>query len=1272
MDKLVRERKSLEPRLKRISEALEKLRGTDAEEVDVQTELDALNEVWAAFCAVHKRILDVGEDDKAYEDAVQQQARFESYYITLKNRLLKILKAVKDRDNAATERAAQPDIIKQLADQQAELLRMMSTSMAAPSIASAVTHPNEATTTLSDLKLPRMNMPVFSGNYLEWQSFYDLFDSLVHKNVMLKDSQKLYFLKTNLAGEAASLISHLKIEDANYRTALDKLKTRYDKPREIANQHIKRFLVQPTLTSPSSYGLRSLHDVSDEVIRALQAMNREDRDTWLLYILSEKIDPDTKQLWCQKIAEMDEENINLQCFLKFIESRSFALQSSQPPRTKTNVPFKQPSKFQPPCKSASAFVATNSTSCNVCNKQNHQLYQCGKFLHMNHEDRITHVNRMKLCNNCLKVHPGERCQSGTCRKCNSFHHTLLHPNMPSTNTHSTGPAVMAPANPGLSAQSLISALDSPNGPDASNVLLATVAINVLDSHGRPHACRAVLDCASQVNFISDKLCRQLRLKTQAADLNLEGISSTPAHVDRCADITISSRCTDFRTSTSCMVLEKITKMLPCKPANIVDWPIPGSIHLADPLFHRPGEVEVLLGIELFFQLLEPGKITLSTDGTLPTLQNTKLGWVVAGRYNKVNNSYGSHTPTCLLASTEDTLSQQLRKFWEFEEYLPASNHLTEEEQLCEKHFSDHTIRDESGKFVVRLPFLRDPTQLGESKQIAEKRLRYLEKKLDRNQQLKDEYHAFIREYIDLGHMSLVSATNTDSKSVYLPHHCVLKTTSSTTKCRVVFDASAKTTSGLSLNEVLMCGPVLQDSLINILIRFRFPPIVLASDAKQMYRMIWLNELDRDLLKVLWRWTNEECIKEYRLNTVTFGTKSASYLATKCVQQLLESFRHQYPVAVEKAEKGIYVDDILTGASSEAEAKNLRLQLTEIFAAGGFHLRKWASNSAEVLEGVPDADLEVKIPIDGNPNSTIKALGMQWQPCSDEFHFSYQPTEILQSTKRIILSQIASLFDPLGLLSPIIVKAKLVMQRMWELKVAWDATPPGELTKGWLVLVQKFSLLNSFQIPRRVIDMRNWSRLYLHGYCDASDVAMGACIYIRSVSDDNRTSSHLLCSKSKLAPIGNNRMTIPRLELRAAAILARLMSNVREALSSTAFHEIRAFSDSKVVLAWLAGGAARWKTFVANRVAEISSHLPYINWAHVGTLDNPADLVSRGVFPDQLQANSLWWHGPSWEATTINCESPSIDNLNTDERRQIDREQRTTAVVFYCKRQSFSG
>ncbi|XP_055622401.1 uncharacterized protein LOC129765968 [Toxorhynchites rutilus septentrionalis] len=356
MDKLFRERKSLEPRIKQISDVVAKIKPEVAVEVDVQTELDALAEVWTGYCAVHKKILDHCEDDKAYEDAVHRQGDFERCYISLKNHLSKLLKAVKNREHVTTSSSSQHDVIKQLADQQTEFLRMMSINMA--------THPS------------------LLGNYLEWQSFFNLFDSLVHKNPTLKNSQRLYFLKTNLAGEAASLISHLKIEAANYQPALQKLKARYDKPREIANQHIKRFLAQPTLTSSFEHGLRSLHDVSDEVIRALNAMDREDRNAWLLFILSEKVDPDTKQLWCQKIAEMEEAEITLECFLKFVESRSFALQSAQPAKPKTSVPFKEPSKPQPQSRGSTAFVATNPPFCNVCSKQNHHLYQCGKFLHM--------------------------------------------------------------------------------------------------------------------------------------------------------------------------------------------------------------------------------------------------------------------------------------------------------------------------------------------------------------------------------------------------------------------------------------------------------------------------------------------------------------------------------------------------------------------------------------------------------------------------------------------------------------------------------------------------------------------------------------------------------------------------------------------------------------------------------------------------------------------------------------------------------------------------
>ncbi|XP_058827180.1 uncharacterized protein LOC131687146 [Topomyia yanbarensis] len=1263
MEKLIRERKSLEPRLKRVHDTVVKIQPEAAEEIDVQSELDTLNDIWAAYCSVHKRILDACTNDETYEEAIECQCRFEEAYVRLKNRLLKLLKVIKLADSNREERPpSQNDVITQLAQQQAELLNMMSTRMVlATSSTAASPEAAIAPTPLSDLKLPPMTLPVFSGNYLEWQSFIDLFNSMVHQNPSLKDSQKLYFLKTNLSGEAASLISHLKIEDVNYSPALQKLKSRYDKPLEIAHKHIERFLSQPALTSSSADGLRSLHDISDEVVRALQAMQREDRDTWLLFILIEKLDRETKQLWYQRVADMQEANITLQCFLHFIDSRSFALQSAQPPKHGAVAAQKPPVK--PSYRGATAFITTNAPPvCNVCAKSPHPLYQCGKFIHMSPEERLSTVSRQRLCKNCLKQHLGEVCRSGNCRKCGLLHHTLLHAAFePSDHQPSPFTSYAVHANNGPAAQSLISALDPTANLDASNVLLATVAINVLDKYGRPHACRAVLDSASQVSFISKSFCDELGLDLMEADMDLEGISSMPAHADKCAQIVIASRCTDYRTAVPCMVLEEIVKTLPAKPADIDQWSIPDSIELADPLFNRPGKISVLLGIELFFQLLEPGKINLSTDDSLPTLQNTKLGWVVAGRYRNSAPLSNLKVSTCLLASSDDGLCQQLRKFWEIEEYAVPKIHISEEERRCEEHFSMHTVRNNSGKFTVRLPFLHPPSQLGDSRQMAVRRLEHMERKLHRNPLLKQEYHAFLREYLELGHMTISEHAN-PTEAVYLPHHCVIKEASSTTKCRVVFDASAKTTSGKSLNDILMAGPVLQDSLVNILLRFRIPTIVITGDIKQMYRMIEVHQDDRDFQRILWRWSSDEPVKEYRLNTVTYGTKSASYLATKCVQQLLESHRLMYTEAVEKAERGTYVDDILTGADSEEEAILLRQQLSTILASGGFHLRKWASNSVEVLNAIPAADREINTTIELNNTRTIKALGIYWQPCSDEFLFSNIPNQIFQPTKRTMLSQIASIFDPLGLLAPIVIKAKMVMQQLWELKVDWDEAPPGELVQVWLTFVQSLSDLNSLQVPRRVIGTQAASRLYLHGFSDASERAMGACVYIRAIDNDGNTSSHLLCAKSKLAPIGNGRTTLPRLELCAAVILSRLIANVKEALTIP-FHEIRAYSDSTVALAWIAGGASRWKTFVANRVAEITTHLPAVNWNHIDTRSNPADLISRGTLPEQTINSALWWHGPYWNA----C--PNIDNsaptvaLDDKQQRQVEREQRSAAVTY---------
>ena len=169
-----------------------------------------------------------------------------------------------------------------------------------------------------------------------------------------------------------------------------------------------------------------------------------------------------------------------------------------------------------------------------------------------------------------------------------------------------------------------------------------------------------------------------------------------------------------------------------------------------------------------------------------------------------------------------------------------------------------------------------------------------------------------------------------------------------------------------------------------------PKVALTGDIQQMYRMVELSPEERNFQRILWRWEETGTIDEYTLNTVTYGTKAASYLSTKCVQKLLEQFADRFPEATKKVSKGIYVDDILTGADSACEAQELRRQMSEILESGGFHLRKFASNCSQALEGVPEADLEVKILIELNDRDIIKTLGIHWQPCSDEILFSYQP------------------------------------------------------------------------------------------------------------------------------------------------------------------------------------------------------------------------------------------------------------------------------------------
>ncbi|UYV76911.1 K02A2.6-like, partial [Cordylochernes scorpioides] len=273
------------------------------------------------------------------------------------------------------------------------------------------------------------------------------------------------------------------------------------------------------------------------------------------------------------------------------------------------------------------------------------------------------------------------------------------------------------------------------------------------------------------------------------------------------------------------------------------------------------------------------------------------------------------------------------------------------------------------------------------------------------------------------------------KCYYIPHHCVLREQSSTTKLRVVFDASCKTSNNYSLNEFLHTGPKLQHDIFNILVKFRTNPIAFTGDIEKMYRQIKVNSSDLDFQRIFWRNSLLESLLEYRLLTVTYGMSCAPYLAIRTLMQLATDKELLFPEASKIIKTDFYVDDLLSGATTIEEAKVLIDDIRKILFSGGFCIRKWMSNVPEVLSGVPEA-LKAHDSYEIGDNSSVKILGINWNPSTDNFTITVNSLKDVYS-KRQLLSDISRIYDPLGWLSPVIISFKILFQTLWKQDLDWD-------------------------------------------------------------------------------------------------------------------------------------------------------------------------------------------------------------------------------------------
>ncbi|GFV51652.1 integrase catalytic domain-containing protein [Trichonephila clavipes] len=315
-----------------------------------------------------------------------------------------------------------------------------------------------------------------------------------------------------------------------------------------------------------------------------------------------------------------------------------------------------------------------------------------------------------------------------------------------------------------------------------------------------------------------------------------------------------------------------------------------------------------------------------------------------------------------------------------------------------------------------------------------------------------------------------------------------------------------------------------------------------------------------------------------------------------------------------------MDDILSGESTLEGAKKLQTRLSQLLQRGGFELHKWVSNSPELLKDLSASSYVFDKEFQDAP---VKTLGMLWDPKLDCLTYKVKVNDKVNFSKRDVLSEIARLYDPLGLIGSIVTKAKIFIQELWKIKLDWSEQLPPDAMEEWMNFYQKLAKVNNFKIPRCIL-LPATIRIEIHGFSDASERAYAAVVYIKCFNESGQSQTRLLCSKSRVAPLKT--LTIPRLELSAALLLSRLVKKVVPILQLS-IHKIWMWTDSTIALAWIKTEPHKLKTFVNNRVAEIQALSKDYHWKHVSSKNNPADLISRGCNVDELLKNEMWFSGP---------------------------------------------
>ena len=1086
------------------------------------------------------------------------------------------------------------------------------------------------------LSIPKLDIPVFQGDPREYHSFISVFDRVIG-DVITDDRVKIAHLRQYVSGAAEKTILPyivLGTRDA-YCKAREALEKRYGNSHILCQKVIDDLRYGKPATRPSDlrqladdlasaqYSLSNvgmLSEVQNQyfIRDVLARCHGQVRSRWRSLALDQYHSKGTYPEFAQLVSFMDrmaDEACNpIYGYESFKTGNRVTNVMTEPVVDSSSPPYEAP--------------RAQSSKCLLCSGS-HVLTKCHKFQAMSPKQRSNFAISNRLCFSCLL--PSHRLQNCISKRvcsidgCESQHHTWLH--FPRTNfsresrENSQGRGLRVDRNKCENDKAFIAT--SCTNDTAICLPLVPVLVN------NEKVVLALLDSASTSTLISDRLARELDLQGPEVPFRVQTLGHDVNMKTNRVSFKLTSTHDDAVTYdiSGAYVVSDIPSTVPhgvtlSRYPHLLDLPLPELCAGARP--------DILIGQD-HPGLLVPLEVRcdVSQDRS-PYATKTLMGWVLQGP--TVSDSGNINYAVCSNINIT-RINDEITKLWDIEHECETERSWSVEDHKVYDLWERETVY-ENERYTVPVPWRPGAPNFPNNYKVALKRLDSTVRKLRKSNSY-EVYDENLHKLVQDGHAELVPTEcleRDDGAVWYIPHHAVVSD-KKPGKIRIVFDCSAKHCE-MSLNNQCYQGPNICNKLQDVLVRFRQHAYAITADIKAMYLQVRLPVDSRDCFRFLWYEGNE--VVQYRMTSHLFGGVFCASSTTYALRRTLQDFQASSLVS-EAVCKSMYVDDLLRSYAELPQAMQACTAIQSLLLKGGFELTKFVSNSTEIFHHLPESDLAHS---DKDISDILcSALGMKWEVEDDCFSYRRKPCQQSQAvTKRIMLSHVSSLYDPLGLVMPIIILGRMLFQQATRLKLQWDDEIPGSLLSQWSAWWYSLDSLPSLKFPRHVVphDFTD-GVMELHTFCDGSESAYAACTYLRIVNQKGKVHTQLLAAKSRLTPL--KAMTTPRVELCAAVLAVKLDEMLRAALEIDLLPSVF-WSDSMIVLSYIRSESHRFKVFVANRVSYITALTTPQQWHHVSSTDNPADVASRGCLAASLPL--VWMSGPPFLGHLRDAWSPEVD------------------------------